>query len=168
MTTSGDVVPQALLIAREGMGYANSVPRRGENVIMERNGGWRLRILTLWRGTLQNKFFTDEKKRFLEDFQRYLIINALRFCVAFLSAYKSFFRAMVEQARGAWLSNQRGYGWASKRLLVEQASREKWGDWGIKKEKWGVWDRFQRIFRSISRGNVNKMERMGLTLVRDN
>ena len=47
MTTSGDVVPQALLIAREGMGYANSVPRRGENVMMERNGGWRLRILTL-------------------------------------------------------------------------------------------------------------------------
>ena len=39
MTTSGDVVPQAGLIARGGMGYANSVPRRGENVMMEKNGG---------------------------------------------------------------------------------------------------------------------------------
>ena len=47
MTTSGDVVPQALLLLVGEWGYANSVPRRGENVIMERNGGGKLRILTL-------------------------------------------------------------------------------------------------------------------------
>ena len=52
----------------------------------------------------------DEKKQFLEDFHKVLNINHL--CFIFTSKYpqKSLFRAMVEQPRGLWLSNQAPYG----------------------------------------------------------